>query len=431
MMQTLIWSQLNTSQKAAALSRPSMAAHVDVSEILDNVRAQGDKALLSYTEKFDGVKLQNLKVPKEKLKTAWDNLPAPDKAAMHMAKANIETFHKAQMPQTISLETMSGVMCSREPRPLDSAGLYVPGGTAALLSSLMMLAIPAKIAGVKDIIITTPPQKDGEIAEALLACAYLCGVENIYRVGGAQAIAALAYGTKSIPKVVKIFGPGNAYVAAAKAQLAAELGGPAIDLPAGPSEVMVLADNAANPAFIAADLLAQAEHDVLAQVICICRSSECAKNIHIEIRAQLEDLPRKDIASQALQHGRILVVGDAEGMLDIVNLYAPEHLIVQTTNPQTLMPKIRNAGSVFLGPWTPESVGDYASGTNHTLPTYGAAKAYSGIVLESFMKFISVQTLTRVGLTALGPSVERLAQMEGLEAHRRAVSIRLESDTIS
>ncbi len=430
-MQTLIWSQLNTSQKAAALSRPSMAANVDVSEVLENVRTQGDKALLSYTEKFDGVKLQSLKVPQEKLKTAWDNLPAPDKAAMHMAKANIETYHKAQMPKTIHLETMSGVMCSREPRPLDSAGLYVPGGTAPLLSSLMMLAIPAKIAGVKKIIVTTPPQKDGEIADVLLACAYMCGVEHIYRVGGAQAIAALAYGTETIPKVVKIFGPGNAYVAAAKAQLATKLGGPAIDLPAGPSEVMVLADDTANPAFIAADLLAQAEHDVLAQVICICRSSKYAKNIQTELNAQLKDLPRKDIASQALQHGRILVVDGANDMLDIVNLYAPEHLIVQTKNPQSLMPKIRNAGSVFLGPWTPESVGDYASGTNHTLPTYGAAKAYSGIVLESFMKFISVQTLTRGGLAALGPSVERLAQMEGLEAHRRAVSIRLESDTIS
>lgn len=424
-MQLLLWHTLDAAQRENALSRPSGLAHVDVRAILQNVRENGDEALFEYTRKFDGVALENLKVPKADLKSAWDELPEADKAALQTAKANIEAFHTAQMPKTIIQETMPGVVCRREPRPLDSAGLYVPGGTAPLVSTLMMLAIPAKISGIPKCIVTTPPQKDGTINAALRACAYLCGIEDIYKVGGAQAIAALAYGTESIPKTVKIFGPGNAYVAAAKAQVSMEMGGPAIDLPAGPSEAMVLADEDANPVFVAADMLAQAEHDALAQVICVCRSETFAAQLQTEITLQLETLPRKDITAQALEHGRIFIVENTEDMLEIVNTYAPEHLIVQVENAESLMPEIRNAGSVFLGPWTPESVGDYASGTNHTLPTFGAARAYSGIVLESFMKFISVQTLSHAGLETLGPTVERLAQMEGLEAHRRAVSLRL------
>jgi len=317
------------------------------------------------------------------------------------------------------------------PRPLDSAGLYVPGGSAPLVSTLMMLAIPAKIAGVEKRIVVTPPSKDRQVDTNILAAAYLCDVQDLYMVGGAQAIAALGYGTQTIPKCAKIFGPGNAYVAHAKAQISMEMGGPAIDLPAGPSEAMVLADDKANPAFVAADLLSQAEHDPLAQVICVCRSQGFADTLNAELEAQLADLPRKEIAQQALDNGQIIIAYDIETMLEIANNYAPEHLIVQMENSENSMDNIRNAGSVFLGQWTPESVGDYASGTNHTLPTFGAARAYSGVCVESFMKFISVQSLTRAGLEELGPCVERLATLEGLEAHKRAVSLRLESGDMS
>ncbi|MBL4870470.1 MAG: histidinol dehydrogenase [Robiginitomaculum sp.] len=426
-MQTLLWSQLNETERRAALSRPTALANIDVGDILDEVRKDGDAALFALTKKYDGVDLNELRVPQTAFKKAWDTLLAADKFALKTAKANIEKFHKAQMPKSIHVDIMEGLVCSRIARALESVGLYVPGGSAPLVSTLMMLAIPAKIAGVGKIIITTPPQKGGEISDALLACAYLCGVTEVYKIGGAQAIAALAYGTQSIEKVVKIFGPGNAYVSAAKAQVASEIGGPAIDLPAGPSEVMVLADDQANPVFVAADMLAQAEHDPLAQVICVCRSEAFSNRVEMEISNQLIALPRKDIASKALAHSKTIIVDDSKTMLEIVNTYAPEHLIVQVKNPDTLLPDIRNAGSVFLGQWTPESVGDYASGTNHTLPTFGAAKAYSGLVLESFMKFISVQSLTKEGLKSLGPVVERLADMEGLDAHANSVSVRLET----
>ena len=321
---------------------------------------------------------------------------------------------------------MPGVVCRRVPRPVDRAGLYVPGGSAPLVSTLMMLAVPAKIAGVENRIVVTPPGKDGKVNTNILAAAYLCAVEDLYMVGGAQAIAALAYGTQTIPKCVKIFGPGNAYVAQAKSQISMEMGGPAIDLPAGPSEAMVLADDKANPVFVAADLLSQAEHDPLAQVICVCASQEFADTLNAQIVTQIADLPRREIAQQSLQGGRIIIAPDMETMLEIANAYAPEHLIVQTENAEDIMDSIRNAGSVFLGPWTPESVGDYASGTNHTLPTFGAARAYSGVCVESFIKFISVQSLTKAGLKSIGPCVERLATLEGLEAHRRAVRLRLE-----
>ncbi|PHS40509.1 MAG: histidinol dehydrogenase [Robiginitomaculum sp.] len=428
-MRILQWNKLSAQEQAATLSRPDMLAdaHIEqsVAEILDTIKRDGDAALRSYTKRFDGVDVADMKVPVTALQQAWEDLPSADKAAMQMAKANIETFHTAQIPGVIEVETMPGVVCRREPRPLDSAGLYVPGGSAPLVSTLMMLAIPAKIAGVEKRIVTTPPGADGKVNSAVLSAAYLCDIEDIYMVGGAQAIAAMGYGTKTIPKCTKIFGPGNAYVAEAKAQISARMGGPAIDLPAGPSEALVLADDLANSVFVAADLLAQAEHDPMAQVICVCRSQDFADAINAEIPRQLADLPRRDIASQALQNGRIIIADGVPTMVDIANLYAPEHLIVQIDNPDAITAKIRNAGSIFLGPWTPESVGDYASGTNHTLPTYGAARSYSGVMLESFMKFISMQKLSRAGLEALGPCVERLATLEGLEAHRRAVSLRL------
>jgi histidinol dehydrogenase len=428
-MRILDWNALDDQGRDEALARPAMLSDADLIEsvvtIMADVLTGGDAKLIQLTEKYDGVRVDELQVPKSELKIAWNGLDAADRQAMQVAKSNIEKFHAAQMPQTIEIETMPGVTCRREPRALESAGLYVPAGTAPLVSTMIMLAVPAKIAGVARRVVTTPPGNNGKIDQRILAAAYLCGIDEVYQVGGAQAIAALAYGTETIPKVAKIFGPGNAYVAAAKSLAAQEPGGPAIDLPAGPSEAMVLADDKSNPVFVAADLLSQAEHDTMAQVVCVCASHAYASALQAEIKQQLGDLPRADIARASLENGRIFIVDSREQMVEIANAYAPEHLVVQVESPDELTPSLINAGSIFLGPWTPESVGDYASGTNHTLPTNGAARAYSGVVLESFMKYISVQSLTRAGLEALGPTVERLADMEGLEAHRRAVSLRL------
>ncbi len=430
-MQTFVWSDLNASQRQAALARP--AAMLDdtviggVKAIMAEVRARGDDALREFTAKFDGATLTDIRVPAGDLEAAWDDLDAGDKIAMKTAKANIEAFHAAQMPVVINMEVMPGVTCRREPRALDSAGLYVPGGTAPLVSTMMMLALPARIAGVEKRVVCTPPLPSGKINSTILAAAYMCGITEVYAVGGAQAVAAMAYGTPSVPKVAKIFGPGNAWVATAKSLAAQQPGGPAIDLPAGPSEAMVCADDDASAVFVASDLLSQAEHDKVAQVVAVVKSKAYADKLLTEIERQVATLPRVEIARESLKSGRIFIAPDDAAMLDIINAYAPEHLILQTQNAAELVKDIRNAGSVFVGQWTPESVGDYASGTNHTLPTYGAARAYSGVTLESFMTYMSVQTLTRAGLEALGPTVERLADMEGLEAHRRAVSLRLES----
>ncbi len=428
-MQTLIWTDLTDTQKAAALSRPEALSDpvlIDtVSKIMEQVKAHGDKAVLDYTEKFDGVALKTLKISRNVLKAAWKGLASADKAAIKTARLNIKAFHTAQIPEDIEVETMPGVVCRREARAIETAGLYVPGGTAPLVSTLMMLAVPALVAGVKRRIVVTPPGADGKIDTTILAAAYRCKVTDVYVCGGAQAIAALTYGTQSIPKCDKIFGPGNAYVAAAKSLATQTPGGPAIDMPAGPSEAMVVAGEDSNPVFVASDLLSQAEHDSLAQVICICVNANVASAVRAEIDTQLASLPRRDIARQALSHARMIIASGRPTIAEIINRYAPEHLILQIKNPRTFVPAIRNAGSIFLGPWTPESVGDYASGTNHTLPTFGAARAYSGVTLESFMKYISVQELTHQGLVNIGPTVERLASLEGLEAHRRAVSLRL------
>ncbi len=430
-MQRFKWSNLTDEAKSEALARPAAISDGDivsvVRDIMNTVKSGGDKAVLDYTVKFDGVEIKNLKIPFETLEAAWVNLPEADKHAIEVARSNIKKFHQAQRPQDITVQTMKGVTCSREVRAIDTAGLYVPGGTAPLVSTLLMLAVPAKVAGVRHRIIVTPPGKDGQINPAILAAAYRCKVTAVYACGGAQAIAALAYGTETIPKCDKIFGPGNAWVAMAKSLVAQEPGGPAIDLPAGPSEAMVLADDKANPVFVASDLLSQAEHDTLAQVICVASSNAMAERIEDCVKEQVATLPRKDIAEKALEFARMIVAKDRADVVDIVNRYAPEHLIVQMNKPETLVPAIRHAGSIFLGPWTPESVGDYASGTNHTLPTYGAARAYSGVTLESFIKYISVQRLTKKGLKNLGPTVERLATLEELEAHKRAVSLRLEA----
>ena len=429
-MKTLTWTSLNADQRAEALTRPTglldFGKIESVQDVLKSVKKDGDEAVQSFTQKFDGVVPASLRVLLTDCEAAWNALPEADQQAMRIAKANIEAFHIAQTPKVIEVETMPGVFCRREPRAIGSAGLYVPGGTAPLVSTVMMLALPAKIAEVPRRVLVSPPGPDGRINSSILAAAFLCDVTDVFTVGGAQAIAALAFGTETIPSCDKIFGPGNAYVAIAKSLVSQEPGGPAIDLPAGPSEAMVLADATANPAFAASDLLSQAEHDSLAQVMCICDSAKTAEAIGSEISSQLATLPRKDIASASLSNGRMIISQQADDIIDIINSYAPEHLIIQTQNPDQWVPLIRNTGSIFLGDWTPESVGDYASGTNHTLPTFGAAKAYSGVTLDSFYKYISVQQLTRDGFQSIAPTVVRLAELEELEAHKRAVTLRLE-----
>jgi len=430
-MQRFFWKDMNDADRKAALSRPAALDDAErvstVKTILSDVCKCGDNALRDYTLRFDGVALEALRVPTEKLETAWRNLPAADRHAINTARENIKSFHLAQKPEDILVETMPGVTCRREARALDTVGLYVPGGTAPLVSTVLMLAIPAKVAGVKRRIMVSPPDKDGNINQAILAAAYRCHITDVFCVGGAQAIAAMAYGTETVPRCEKIFGPGNAYVALAKSLVAQQSGGPAIDLPAGPSEAMVVADDQANPAFVASDMLSQAEHDVLAQVVCIASTDGVASNIEAEIQQQLATLPRQEIAAASLVNAIMIVENDRTQVVDIINRYAPEHLILQIEQPDGYVPAVRNAGSIFIGPWTPESAGDYASGTNHTLPTNGAARAYSGVTTESFIKFISVQKLSADGLQALGPTIERLAEMEGLDAHKRAVSLRLES----
>ncbi|MBC6403708.1 MAG: histidinol dehydrogenase [Hyphomonadaceae bacterium] len=415
-MQTFVWSELSARERSDALARPSCLSDNTVRDsvirIMADVQNRGDAAVRDYTRHFDGVAPVDLSVSKSEWETAWNNLDEADRDAMKMAKANIETFHVAQIPQTIEVETMPGVMCRRESRPIRSAGLYVPGGTAPLVSTLMMLAIPAKIAGVVRRIVVTPPDEDGNVDPAILAAAHLCDVSAVFVCGGAQAIAALAYGTDTIQGCDKIFGPG---------------GGPAIDLPAGPSEAMVIADDTTNPVFAASDLLSQAEHDTLAQIVCVCSSPRIADTIKAEVKIQIRILPRHKIVEKSMNYARFFIAENRQEIVQIINSYAPEHLIILTDQGDDLVGDIHNAGSIFLGPWTPESVGDYASGANHTLPTSGAVKAYSGLTLESFMKYVSIQKLSQDGLRKLGPAVERLATMEKLEAHKRAVTLRLET----
>lgn len=430
-MRRFDWTSLSEDERMDALSRPTGLVDADmtarVRDILADVKIRGDAALAEYTAKFDTGAPVALAVPHEALEAAWNALSAFDQAVIERARRNVKTFHAAQMPQDIEVETEPGVICRREVRAIDTAGLYIPGGTAPLISTVIMLATPAKVAGVRRRVIVTPPSKDGTINPVILACAYRCNATDVFAVGGAQAIAALAYGTDTIPRCDKIFGPGNAYVAIAKSLVAQEPGGPAIDLPAGPSEAMVLCDESSNPDFVASDLLSQAEHDRLAQVVCVSCCPGMADAVADAVERQIVALSRKEIAAEAMTHARMIVADGRDYVADIVNRYAPEHLIVQMEKPENLVPTFRNVGSVFLGPWTPESVGDYASGTNHTLPTNGTARAYSGITLDSFLKYVSVQQLTKAGLRSLGPTVERMADMEGLDAHRNAVTLRLEA----
>lgn len=429
-MRVINWSSLDADARIAALTRPASGENEAqikaVRAILADVKARGDEAVTEYTLRFDGVIPSALRVSQDEIDAAEAALSTQDRAAIAMAISNIEAFHALQKPRDIELETMPGVMCRRVAKPLGSVGLYIPGGSAPLVSTVMMLALPARIAGVSRRIVFSPPQADGKINSTILAAAKLCGATEVYCAGGVQAVAAMAYGTQSCAAVSKIFGPGNSWVAAAKAQVALPASGPAIDLPAGPSEAMVVADAQANPIFVAADLLSQAEHDAEAQVIAVVSSQEVADTINERLATQLADLPRADIAQKALHAGAI-IIAQHEDRLEIINSYAPEHLILQTQDAAELAERVDHAGSIFIGPWTPESVGDYASGTNHTLPTAGAARAYSGVNVESFMKFTTLQSLTADGLRALGPAVEHLAQLEGLDAHKRAVSLRLES----
>lgn len=396
-----------------------------VQEIFLKVNQNGDAALKEFALKFDQVSIDNLLVSTEETEFAINEVSVELKAAIAQAKENIYKFHVGQKEQSTEIETTEGVVCWRESRAIEKVGLYIPGGTAPLFSTVLMLAIPAQIAGCKEVILCTPPQKDGSINPAILYTAQLCGITKIFKVGGAQAIAALTVGTESIPKVNKIFGPGNQYVTQAK-QLAMEYN-VAIDLPAGPSEVLVIADEKANPEFCAADLLSQAEHGTDSQVIFISTDENVFNDTLKEIEKQLLELPRNEIAKLALENSRFILMRTFDEALEMSNFYAPEHLILAVDNPRNYISKITNAGSVFLGNYTPESAGDYASGTNHTLPTNGFAKNYSGVSLDSFVKKITIQEISKTGLQNIGKTIELMAAAEGLIAHKNAVSLRLKS----
>lgn len=394
-----------------------------VQKVLDEIRQEGDSAVKRYESLFDKVDLVTLEVSEAEKEEAASLLPGELRDAIIQAKANIETFHASQRFVGEKIETAPGVFCWQKAVPIEKVGLYVPGGTAPLFSTVLMLAVPARIAGCREIVLCTPPGKDGKIHPAILFAARTAGVDRIFKIGGSQAIAAMAYGTESVPKVYKIFGPGNQYVTAAK-QLVS-LRDVAIDMPAGPSEVEVIADSSADVAFVASDFLSQAEHGRDSQSMLVTTEESLIPALQEEIRQQLDMLPRKTIATEALMHSRIVVLKDWKEVMDFTNLYAPEHLIIQTRNYETLAAEVENAGSVFLGPYSPESAGDYASGTNHTLPTNGYAHAYSGVNLDSFIKKITFQELSSEGLAELGPIIQVLANNELLDAHKNAVTIRL------
>ena len=396
-----------------------------VCEVLERVKSEGDKAVLEYEERFDKVKLESLAVTEAEMKEAEENVPIELKVAILLAQRNIYTFHKKQKFESKKVETMEGVTCWQKAVGIEKVGLYIPGGTAPLFSTVLMLAVPARVAGCKEIVLCTPPNKEGKINPAILYAAQVSGVSKIFKAGGVQAIGAMAYGTESVPKVYKIFGPGNQYVMAAKQQVS--LHEVAIDMPAGPSEVEVIADETANPAFVAADLLSQAEHGVDSQVVLITTSEKLMEEVEYEVQHQLSRLPRWEIAEKALANSKLILVKDMDEAIAMTNEYAPEHLIIETKDYMELAEKVVNAGSVFLGSLTPESAGDYASGTNHTLPTNGYAKAYSGVSLDSFIRKITFQEITREGIQNVGPAIEVMAANEQLDAHKNAVTIRLKS----
>lgn len=414
------------AQWSSIMQRPTQTVddiETTVTQIFDDIKRHGDAAISKYTSMFDGVVLNDNRVTQSEIEQASTLISENLKKAITTAKDNIYTFHKAQTTPKVVTETTKGVTCWQEKRAIEKIGLYIPGGTAPLFSTVLMLAIPAAIAGCKDIVLCTPPNKQGQVAPEIIFAAQLCGVTKIFKVGGIQAIAGLTFGTETIPKVYKIFGPGNQFVTVAK-QIATKYG-TAIDMPAGPSELLVLADTSASPAYVASDLLSQAEHGADSQVILVATSQQLLKAVSKEITLQLNALPRKDIAIKAMEHSKLIYIENETEALDFINAYAPEHFIVCTKNDAFYINGIVNAGSVFIGNYTPESAGDYASGTNHTLPTNGYSKAYSGVNLDSFSKSITFQKITKEGLKTLGPTIELMAAAEGLDAHKNAVSLRL------
>ena len=418
----------NQADWADILKRPVLSMETlrgTVCEVLDKIKAEGDKAVIEYEERFDKVKLESLAVTDAEMKEAETLVPIELKVAILLAQRNIYTFHKKQKFEGKKVETMEGVTCWQKAVGIEKVGLYIPGGTAPLFSTVLMLAVPAKVAGCKEIVLCTPPNKEGKIHPAILYAAQVSGVSKIFKAGGVQAIGAMAYGTESVPKVYKIFGPGNQYVMAAKQQVS--LHDVAIDMPAGPSEVEVIADETANSAFVAADLLSQAEHGVDSQVVLITTSEKLLNEVEYEVQRQLARLPRWEMAEKSLANSKLILVKDMEEAIAMTNEYAPEHLIIETSNYMELAEKVVNAGSVFLGSYTPESAGDYASGTNHTLPTNGYAKAYSGVSLDSFIRKITFQEINREGIQNIGPAIEVMAANEQLDAHKNAVSVRLAS----
>jgi len=429
-MKQVVWQELDPEGREALLRRPALAQderlQAEVARILERVRRDGDQALTELTEELDGVKLSTLRVAEDEFSAAEAALSPRQRDALAAAATNIRTFHEAQLPEPIVVETVPGVVCERVTRPIQSVGLYVPAGSAPLPSTALMLAIPAALAGCRTRLLCTPPQADGRADPAVLTAARSCGVQQVFKLGGAQAIAAMAYGTESVPKVQKIFGPGNTWVTAAKAQVAQDPLGAARDLPAGPSELLVIADDTANPAFVAADLLSQAEHGPDSQVLLVTTSAAICARTLAELKTQQESLSRRDIVSQSLESSVAIFVDNLATAVEVANLYAPEHLILQVENPRTWLDGIQAAGSVFLGPWAPETVGDYCSGTNHVLPTYGFARAYSSLGVNDFLRSMTVQELTPAGLEAVGPIAETLADLEGLDAHSRAVRQRLD-----
>lgn len=410
------------------LKRPTQTV-ADIEDTVNNifydVKQEGDSAIFRYTEKFDAVQLENILVSEAEISEAKEMVSKELKQAIGLAKSNIEIFHKAQITDRVEVVTTDGVRCWQEKRPIQKVGLYIPGGTAPLFSTILMLAVPAAIAGCKEIVLCSPPNTEGKLHPAILYTASLCGVTKIIKVGGIQAIAGMTFGTETIPQVYKIFGPGNQYVTVAK-QIATKHG-VAIDMPAGPSELLVVADDSANAAFVASDLLSQAEHGVDSQVILVSTSKSMIDNVEKEVASQLEELPRKEIAMKAIANSKLIYVEDDQTAIDLINEYGPEHYIVCVANEDFYVDNTLNAGSVFIGNYTPESAGDYASGTNHTLPTNGYAKQYSGVNLDSFMKSMTFQKISAEGIQNIGNAIELMAEAEGLQAHKNAVTLRLNS----
>ena len=430
-MKRYIWKDLGPSEQDALLQRPALAPdnrlRREVAGILARVREEGDAALIGLTRDLDGVGITELLVSPREFEEAESLVKAAERSAIRKAAANISAFHRAQLPRPLSVETTPGVICERLVRPIGSVGLYVPAGSAPLPSTALMLGVPASLAGCPTRVLCSPPRTDGRVDPAVLYAAGVCGISTVVRAGGAQAIGAMAYGTETVPRVDKLFGPGNAWVTEAKEQVSADPRGAARDLPAGPSEVLVIADDKAEPAFVAADLLSQAEHGIDSQVILLTPSERLLIRVLSEIESQTQRLSRRNIVRQSLAHSRAILVRDLPAAIEISNRYAPEHLIVQIENPRRMLGQVVAAGSVFLGPWAPETVGDYCSGTNHVLPTYGYARAYSGLGVTDFLRTMTVQTLTEDGLRAVGPIAEQLAALEGLDAHGQAVRKRLDA----